>query len=84
MPEPEPEPEPEPDWGDDPNAYAEWLAAADGPLLSSRAGRAFPQLARRCAAVVGRWRARFSREVWQRALKRGRLLKELQESHAGE
>jgi hypothetical protein len=80
MPEPEPEPEPEPDWGDDPNAYAEWLAAADGPLLSSRAGRAFPQLARRCAAVVGRWRARFSREVWQRALKRGRLLKELQES----
>ena len=72
--------QPEPDWGENPNAYAEWLSAEDGPLLSSHAGRAYPELARRCAGVVSRWRLRFTRSVWQRALKRGRLLKELQES----
>ncbi len=37
----EPLPEPEPDWGENPNAYAEWLSADDGPLLSSRAGQAY-------------------------------------------
>ena len=76
----EPEPEEEIDWGDNPNAYAEWLAAEDGPLMSSLAGRAYPALAMSCAEVVSRWRSRFPRDVWQRVLKRGRLLKELQES----
>jgi hypothetical protein len=49
--------------GRDPNAYAQWLGSAEGPLLSSEAGRCYPQLAVRCAAAVGRWRGRFPQEV---------------------
>jgi hypothetical protein len=66
----------------DPSTYAEWLQSPRGPLHSSLSGRAYPEIAAKCAEAVGRWRERFPQEVWLRTVKRGRLLKELLERWA--